>query len=128
MKDLDLFRSTPGGKAGAIDGLNLFFGALLGANLGTMQTTMGLLDYCKLIFVLAATVMVIRMLSTSERRAYMLFQVVMYAVLVGFFLLSPMFQPAGMGTTDLHRLAATLAIWVAFVLVTEFTPTRKDQA
>jgi hypothetical protein len=33
----DLFRSTSGGKAGAIDGLNLFFGALLGANLGSIQ-------------------------------------------------------------------------------------------
>ena len=33
----DMFRSTSGGKAGAIDGLNLFFGALLGANLGSIQ-------------------------------------------------------------------------------------------
>lgn len=123
MKDLDLFRSTPGGKAGAIDGLNLFFGALLGANLGTIQG-LGTLDYCKLIFVLAATVMVIRMVSTSERRGYMLLQVVLYSILVGAFLMLPMFQPKGMATADLHRLAVTLGIWVAFVLVTEFTPTR----
>jgi hypothetical protein len=32
-----LLRTTPGGKVGAVDGLNLFFGALLGANLGTMR-------------------------------------------------------------------------------------------
>jgi hypothetical protein len=124
MKDLSLFRSTEGGKAGAIDGLNLFFGALLGANLGTMQG-MPLLDYIKLIFLLAATVMVIRMLSTSERRIYMLFQVALFVLILGMFLLVPLFQPKGMAVADLHRLAATLAIWIAFVLAAEFTPVQK---
>ena len=67
----DLFRSTSGGKTGAIDGLNLFFGALLGANLGSIQG-MSLPYYVELIFLLAAVVMTVRMLSTSPRRTYML--------------------------------------------------------
>ncbi len=120
MRD-GFFRSTAGGKAGAIDGLNLFFGALLGANLGTMQS-MGLWDYAKLIFLLAGTVMVIRMVSTSERRTYMLVNVVLYVILIGGILLIPAFQPKGMAVADLYRLAATLGIWVAFVLAAEFTP------
>lgn len=120
MRD-GFFRSTAGGKAGAIDGLNLFFGALLGANLGTVQA-MSLFDYVKLIFLLAGTVMVIRMLSTSERRVYMLINVALYVTLLAVFLLIPAFQPKGMPVGDLHRLAATLGIWIAFVLASEMMP------
>lgn len=120
MRD-GFFRTTAGGKAGAIDGLNLFFGALLGANLGTVSG-MHLFDYTKLIFLLSGTVMVIRMLSTSERRGYMLLNVALYTVLIGAFLLFPPLQPKGMAIEDLHRLAVTLGIWVAFVLISELLP------
>ena len=88
---------------------------------------MPLLDYIKLIFLLAATVMVIRMLSTSERRIYMLIQVALFVLILGMFLLVPLFQPKGMAVADLHRLAATLAIWIAFVLAAEFTPVQKAE-
>ena len=60
-----------GEKVGSVDGLNLFFGALLGANLGTMQS-LPLLQYGKLVILLAGTVIVLRMISTSERRAKVL--------------------------------------------------------
>src|SRR4051794_31136049 len=96
-----MFRSTTGGKSGAIDGLNLFFGALLGANLGTIQG-MGLLYYVELIFVLAATVMTLRMLSTSPRRMYMLLNVGLYSVIVAAFLFWPPLQPKGVAVADLH--------------------------
>lgn len=120
----DIFRSTAGGKAGAIDGLNLFFGALLGANLGTVQG-MGLFDYVKLIVLLAGTVMVLRMLSTSERRVYMLVTLLFYVGIIAGVLLVPALQPKGMAVGDLQRLVATLGVWVAFVLAAEFSPTRE---
>ena len=120
----DFFRNTTGGKAGSIDGLNLFFGALLGANLGTVQG-MGLFDYFKIIVLLAGTVMVIRMLSTSERRVYMLVNVALYGVLIGGFLLVPTFQPKGVAAVDLQRIAVTLAVWVTLVLAAELIPMRQ---
>jgi predicted membrane channel-forming protein YqfA (hemolysin III family) len=120
----DFFRNTTGGKAGSIDGLNLFFGALLGANLGTVQG-MGLFDYFKIIVLLAGTVMVIRMLSTSERRVYMLVNVALYVVLIGGFLLVPTFQPKGVAAVDLQRIAVTLAVWVTLVLAAELIPMRQ---
>ena len=120
----DFFRNTTGGKAGSIDGLNLFFGALLGANLGTVQG-MGLFDYFKIIVLLAGTVMVIRMLSTSERRVYMLVNVALYVVLIGGFLLVPTFQPKGVAAVDLQRIAVTLAVWVTLVLAAELMPMRQ---
>jgi uncharacterized membrane protein len=122
-----ILRNTTGGKAGAIDGLNLFFGALLGANLGSMQH-MALYDYGQLIFLLAGTVMVLRMLSTSERRTYMLITLAFYVALVGAFLLVPALQPKGMALDDLHRLVVTLAVWVVFVLGAELSPVRENSA
>ena len=115
------FRNTKGGKAGAIDGLNLFFGALLGANLGTMQA-MPLTEYIKLVVLLAGTVMVLRMLSTSERRSYMLVVLAVYALLIVGILFVPALHPKGMSAGDLNRLVATLGVWVVFVLGAELSP------
>jgi hypothetical protein len=117
----DFFRSTAGGKAGMIDGLNLFFGALLGANLGTIQELQGFV-YFQMILLLAGTVIVIRMVSTSERRTYMLVSVAIYAILVGAYLLWPPVQPKGIPAADLQRLAMTLGIWIALVLAAELKP------
>ena len=119
----DMFRSTSGGKAGAIDGLNLFFGALLGANLGSIQG-MTLPYYVELIFLLAAVVMTVRMLSTSPRRTYMLISIPLYVVIGAAFLLWKPFQPKGVAPADLQRIATTLAIWLALVLFTELSPVR----
>jgi len=121
----DMFRNTPGGKEGAVDGLNLFFGALLGANLGTMQA-LGLYEYVQLIFLLAGTVMVLRMISTSERRGFMLGVLAVYVLLIVGMLMLPKLQPKGMSPGDLHRLVATLGVWVVFVLATELSPMREE--
>ena len=120
----NLFRYSHGEKAGSVDGLNLFFGALLGANLGTMQT-LPLADYGKLVVLLAGTVMVLRMVSTSERRAKVFALVAVYIALVAANFFLPQFKPKGLPDRDLFKLAATLAIWLIFVLVAEFTPTRE---
>ena len=114
-----LLRTTPGGKAGSIDGLNLFFGALLGANLGTMQA-LEIRQYVTLVVLLAGTVMVLRMLSTSERRSYVLGLVALYVVIFAAILL--FLPPKGMSAGDLHRLVATLAIWVLCILGAELSP------
>jgi hypothetical protein len=114
-----LLRTTPGGKVGAVDGLNLFFGALLGANLGTMQA-LELRHYVTLVVLLAGTVMVVRMISTSERRTYTLVLVGVYALILGVVLM--FLPPKGMSPDDLHRLAATLAIWVLCILGAELSP------
>jgi hypothetical protein len=122
----NLFVSTEGGKAGAVDGLNLFFGALLGANLGTLEG-LSLPEYVKLIVLLAGTVMALRMVSTSERRVYMFVVLGLYALLLVGVALVPELQPKGMRLEDLQRLLATLAVWVAFVLGSELTPVKRAE-
>src|SRR5207237_6181141 len=121
-----LLRNTPGGKAGTIDGLNLFFGALLGANLGTMQGLV-LYDYVKIVILLAGTVIVIRLVSTSERKLYVACNVLLYIALIGALLFYPALQPKGVDLADLQRLGATLAIWFALVLVSELLPADGNQ-
>jgi len=118
-----LFRNTPGGKTGAIDGLNLFFGALLGANLGTMQA-LDLPQYIELVLLLAGTVMVLRMLSTSERPIYMLVLVGIYIAIIATLLV--FLPPKGLPAADLHRLTVTLAIWVACILGAELSPVHDE--
>lgn len=121
MRALFRNRNTPGTRMGSIDGLNLFFGALLGANLGTLDQ-LRLVDYVKLTVLLAGTVMTLRMISTSERRLYALGVGAFYALLLGALVLVPDLKPEGLGDQDLHRLVATMAIWMIFVLAIELTP------
>jgi hypothetical protein len=122
-----LFVNTEGGKVGAIDGLNLFFGALLGANLGTLDR-LPIGEYVKLIVLLAGTVMALRMVSTSERRILMLVVLAVYALLLVGMVVLPKLQPKGMSADDVHRLVATLGVWVLFVLGAELSPVRRPQA
>jgi hypothetical protein len=113
-------------KTGTIDGINLFFGALLGANLGTIGT-LPLLEYAKLIMLLAGLVMTIRLVSVSERRWYALGTLALYVVLMSGVLFLPLLRPEGLATDDLHRLVATLAIWVTVTMAVELYPTSETE-
>ena len=116
-----MFRYTARGKVGAIDGLNLFFGALLGANLGTLDR-LRLVDYVQLAILLAGTVMAVRMVSTSERRGLMVGVLSVYVLLLVCLVVIPGARPDNMAVDDLHRLVATLAVWVIFILGIELSP------
>jgi hypothetical protein len=125
-----LWTQTAREKTATVDGINLFFGALLGANLGSIEG-LGLFDYAKLIFILAGTVMTLRIFSTSERRSYAAGLLGAYVVLVGLFLYILHRRPAGFAPADVERLAVTLAIWLGAVIAVELYPTTgtdKDQA
>ncbi len=112
-------------RIGTIDGINLFFGAVLGANLGTLDS-LPLEEYVKLVALLVGLVMTIRLASVSERRWYALGTLALYLVLLGGVLFLPFLKPEGLATSDLHRLAATLAIWVVTTMVVEFYPTAAE--
>jgi hypothetical protein len=123
-----LLTQTPREKSAMVDGIGLFFGALLGANLGTLDG-LSLDDYVKIVFVLAATVMALRMFSMSERRVYAYILLAVYAGMVALYLHFQM--PAGLAPGDGDRLLVTLAIWLAAVVFVELHPTRAvdgDQA
>jgi predicted membrane channel-forming protein YqfA (hemolysin III family) len=105
-------------KRGSIDGINLFFGALLGANLGSFSG-LGLLDYTLLVVLLAGTVITIRIFTLSERRGYAVTLLLLYIVVAGAYLLVPPRGLEGLDPTDRHRLAITLLVWIGSILMVE---------
>ncbi len=125
-----LFSHTRREKLGIIDGINLFFGALLGANLGTVGG-MPLTDYVVLIALLASLVMAIRMTSVSERRLYAYVMLALCAAIFLAILLVPAARPDGLEEDDLNRLIATILIWIAATSAVDFYPDHdsgEDQA
>ena len=130
MAKPSIWAQTKREKLGTIDGVNLFFGALLGANLGTLGS-IRLYDYIYLIVLLAALVMAIRTVSLSERRPYALAMLAFCLAIVAAVLFIPGAQPEGLSRGDLDRLAATLDVWIVVTTGVEFAPTRdtdEDQA
>jgi len=130
MAKASIWTQTKREKLGSVDGINLFFGALLGANLGTIGT-LPLIEYVKIIVLLAGMVVAIRFVSVSERRLYAFATLGFYLAFVAGILFLPGFAPEGLAPTDLQRLAATLAVWLAATMFVEFYPTRpgpEDQA
>jgi hypothetical protein len=120
------FTTSRGRREGALDGLNLFFGALLGANLGTLDG-LRLVSYVQLVTLLAGTVMALRVVSLSERLGRALVVLALYAALLVMLATVPAVHPAGMELGDLHKLIATLALWVTFVMMIELV-SRKTAA
>lgn len=118
-----LLANTRAGKAGAVDGLNLFFGALLGANLGTLDG-IRLVDYIGLAAALAAAVIALRMASSAETRAKVVVVLGVCAALLAGLALVPGARPEGMSAEDMDRLLATLGVWLAFVTVLELSPVK----
>lgn len=123
---MKLFGSRKGQKEGALDGLNLFFGALLGANLGTLEG-LRLISFVQLVILLACTVMALRIFSTSENRSFAFILLAFYGALVAAVATIPELAPRGMARDDLNKLVATLAIWVLFVVVLELVSSRIDR-
>jgi len=116
--------ATRARKTGAIDGLNLFFGALLGANLGTLQG-LRLVHYMMMIAVLAGMVMTLRMVSSGDARGRVLMLLAFYGLLLAGIVTTEM-RPAALSPEDLHRLVATMGVWIVLGLVIELSPTSDD--
>ena len=114
-------------RAGAMDGLNLFFGALLGANLGTLEG-LKLVHYLGMIAVLAARVMALRMISTSDRRAPAIALLGFYGVVLVAVAVSPGLRPEGLLVDDLNKLVATMAVWIFLAMIIELAPVSEQAA
>lgn len=122
-----LFTQTRREKAGTVDGINLFFGALIGANLGTVGD-LPAWSYAQLMALLVGLVITIRHLTLSERRFYAFATLAAYVLLFGAVLYVPALGVEDLAERDLHRLTLTLAIWIGATLLVEFLPVRDPQA
>jgi hypothetical protein len=118
------FVQTRREQRSSLDGVNLFFGALIGANFGSLNGV-GLDEYALLVVLLAGAVITLRIFATSERRGYAFMLLGLYIVVVGQFLLSPPRGLDGLAEGDRQRLAVTMVIWLGATLLTYYTPVRE---
>ena len=101
--------------------LSLCFGALLGANLGTLGE-LPLRDYVFLVILLVGTVTTIQLSMASERRGYTAMLILLYVGILAALYFVPGARPS-MAEEDLLKLLATLAIWFGAVVMIELVPT-----
>ena len=122
-----MFRQTREQKQSYVNGLGLFFGALLGANMGVL-TDLAPSEYLKVILLLAGVVLWIQVLSTSRSRLHtlrMLAALVLPAVILIAF---PQSRPQGLTDRQASNMAATLAVWLVCVFLIEVTPLAPEPA
>lgn len=124
---LDFLKQTRAEKRANIAGLNLFFGALLGANLGT-ATDLPPREYLSLILQLVAAVVAVQIVSASTRRAYMVSTIAVVGAVLAFSYFDPRFQPDGMSARQYGNVLLTLGIWLVMVVGIEVTPLTKTQS
>jgi len=118
------FVQTRREQRSSLDGVNLFFGALIGANFGSLNGV-GLAEYALLVILLAGAVITLRIFTTSERRSYAFMLLGLYIVVVSHFLLWPPRGLNGLSEIDRQRLAVTMVIWLGATLLTYYTPVRE---
>ena len=115
-------------RRATITGVNLFFSALLGANLGTLGDV-PLDEYFQLIIILVGAVTAILTIAITRRRAMAIWSGLAVALIVGVIAFLPG-RRMGELADDFHRMAITLGVWLAMLLVVRFTPEaeRSEQA
>ncbi len=123
-KMIGLEEQTRGEKRAALTGINLFFGALIGANLGSLER-LALRDYLLLIIVVSMIVLYLQLAPVARRRGPHLINL---ALMVGglFFLLmtdvgAALFE--GRERPSPH-LFVTICLWLVSVATIEVRPVR----
>ena len=124
---LGLDAQTLAEKRAALNGVSLFFGALIGANLG-MTTGMPLRDYALIVAVVCTLILYLYIAPVARRRLSAV--VILLALLGGLYLL--LIHDLGAAAFDGARpsphIFVTICFWVASTLVVELRPIEESLA
>ena len=107
-------------RRATISGVNLFFSALLGANLGTLGDV-PLDQYFQLTIILVGAVTAILTIAITRRRSMAIWSGLAVALLV-FVIAFVLGERMGELVDDFQRMAITLGVWLTMLLVVRFTP------
>ena len=119
---LRLLSMTPGEYRANIEGMNIFFGAVLGVVMATTDR-LGTADFAVTLALTAGLVITLLYVSSSRHRlGYAVAAGVMIAGLPRFFQ-NFLSDPAGVPP----HLQPTLAVWLAFLLLVEFAPREREE-
>jgi hypothetical protein len=119
---------SPAEKRASVNGVNLFFGALIGANLGTLES-MSLRDYTLIAAIVCMIVLYIQVAPVARRRWSYLFN--LGALVAGLYLL--LFDPLGQDVfqdrpAPTPHIFVTICLWLVSVALIEFRPIAKPAA
>ena len=115
-----LLHMTRGERRAAVAGVNLFFAALLGANLGNLNDV-SLKEHIFLAVLIAGAVSGLFVAAVSSRRSTSFSILIAYALLLGMLVVFP--RPDLIDSeTELRTIVATLAVWTTFLILMRITP------
>ncbi len=116
-----LFSQTLAERAAYRNGLTLFFGALLGANLALLDG-LDIRSYITLVALLAGVVMAFQLIGRSRSRLYSFVNLGIYAGLLAYAVAYKDSLALGLAAGRLDQLLATLAIWLLGLAMIELIP------
>ena len=123
-----LEEQTRAEKRSAASAINLFFGALIGANLGALER-LALRDYVLLICIIALIVMYIQMAPVARKRGSLILHL---TIMVGALYVLLMTPYGEIVFADRPRppphLFVTIALWLASVAAVELKPVSKPKS
>jgi hypothetical protein len=117
---MKLMKTPENERRATLAGVNLFFGVLLGANLGSINSV-PLFDYVKLTILLSGSVMALYTIAVSKRPRTIWTLIILYGGLLAITILVPDMRPVGM-EAEMERIIATLVIWLAFLTLVRLSP------
>ena len=124
---LGIDAQTRAEKRAAANGLNLFFGALIGANLGTLEH-LTLSDYTLVVSMVGVVVLYIQLAPVARHRWLYVGILGSYVVLLYFLLLGPAgFHPFQDRPRPQPHLFVTICLWLVCVAYIELRPLAKTE-
>lgn len=114
---------SPTEKASYQNAVSLFFGALLGALLGPYLAA-SFVDYLLMIVALVGVVMALQVFTRAETRIYGTTQLALAGVIIVMSYKVGILEPPGVPAGTGAKIAATLGVWLAAVLMIQLSPTR----
>jgi hypothetical protein len=119
---------TPAEKRAAAAAMNLFFGALIGANLGSLDA-MSVRDYTLIAAIICMIVLYIQLAPVARKRWTYVAHLLALLVVLYFILFDPLgrdvFEDRPAPTPHLF---VTICLWLVSVATVEFRPVTKLQA
>lgn len=119
------YRQTKREQASYRNSTSMFFGALLGANLGTLSG-LPVADYVSVVALLIGWVMALQLVSVARSRAYAAVTLSIYGGMLLFAYTTDQLRPSGLSEGDFAKLAATLGMWLVLVAIIELTPKLRE--
>jgi len=112
-----LFRMTPGEYRANLDGLNLFFGAVLGVVMASTDQ-LAARDFTVMLIITAGLVVALLYVSSGRYRLIYAAVAALLLLLLPRFLGRALNDPTGIP----EHLQPTLLVWLGFIVIVEFAP------